>query len=91
MTKLKTILQITEILNPILGFQYFSLWWKMADVILVPKLENLLNGIKSYRFMSLISNISKITGRILINRLNYYITLGNLPNCKNCYQINLKK
>lgn len=67
------ILQITAICNAILRFQYYPPRWKKAKVILIPKPGKPLNNVNSYRPISLISNLSKIFEKIVLERLNLCI------------------
>lgn len=65
--------QITEICNAILKLQHFPQRWKTAKIILFPKAGKPINDVNSYRPISLLSNISKIIERVIIDRLNQHI------------------
>lgn len=69
------------IINSCLKLEHFPKVWKHAKVIPIPKPGKPTNEVSSYRPISLLSSISKILERILLNRINDHIEDNNIiPN-----------
>ncbi|GBN66006.1 RNA-directed DNA polymerase from mobile element jockey [Araneus ventricosus] len=66
---LKTILRLTELINAILKRQYFPKAWKTAIIVPIPKPGKNPQKADSYRPISLLSTISKLTEAIILKRL----------------------
>ena len=66
----KTIRQLTYIINAIITLQHFPNTWKLATVIPVPKPNKEHTLLESYRPISLLNALLKITERIIYNKLN---------------------
>jgi len=59
--------------NDILFSKTFPKVWKEAKIILIPKNEKNLADIGNYRPISLLSTLSKIYEKILLNRLTFHL------------------
>lgn len=69
------------IINSCLKLNHFPKIWKHAKVIPIPKPGKPANEVSSYRPISLLSSISKILERVLLNRINEHIEDNNIiPN-----------
>nr|AAB04627.1 reverse transcriptase [Chironomus tentans] len=69
------------IINSCLKLNHFPKVWKHAKVIPIPKPGKPTNEVSSYRPISLVSSISKILERILLNRINDHLEDNNIiPN-----------
>lgn len=62
------------IVNGCLKFQHFPAKWKKAKVIPILKSGKPLDSTESYRPISLLSAMSKLLERVILNRLNRHIT-----------------
>lgn len=69
----KGILYITQIFNGCAKHEYFPSRWKLAEVIILPKLGKNLKIATNHRPISLINTMSKILERLILNRLNIYL------------------
>jgi Reverse transcriptase (RNA-dependent DNA polymerase)/Endonuclease-reverse transcriptase len=77
----KALVFLTYIFNSCLKLCYFPKIWKHAIVIPIPKPGKDLTNPSSYRPISLLSSISKIFERVILKRLNDFISSNNvLPN-----------
>lgn len=65
----KTKVQLMYIINGILKSGYFPKTWKDATVIPIPKSGKHLTNPINYRPISLLSSISKLTEKIILNRI----------------------
>jgi methyl coenzyme M reductase subunit D len=61
------------IINSCLKLNHFPKIWKHAKVIPIPKPGKPANEVSSYRPISLLSSISKILERVLLNRINEHL------------------
>jgi len=69
------------IINSCLKLNHFPKIWKHAKVIPIPKPGKPANETSSYRPISLLSSISKILERVLLNRINDHLEDNNIiPN-----------
>jgi hypothetical protein len=69
------------IINACLKLNYFPKAWKHAKVIPIPKPGKPSNEVSSYRPISLLSTMSKILERVLLNRINEHLEDNNIiPN-----------
>uniref|UniRef100_A0A6M2DQF2 Putative rna-directed dna polymerase from mobile element jockey n=1 Tax=Xenopsylla cheopis TaxID=163159 RepID=A0A6M2DQF2_XENCH len=85
---LKGILFMCNIYNAILQFNYWPNIWKIAKMIVIPKPKKDLTSLNSYRPISLLSCISKILERLLLQRItDDYEESSWLPN----YQFGFRK
>lgn len=66
----KAFAQFTYIVNAILKLQYYPKSWKTAIVIPVPKFGKELSSPKNYRPISLLSGLSKLTEKVILDRLD---------------------
>lgn len=74
----KFLLLMTLLTNAIFKTHYFPKAWKQAIVCPIPKPGANLTDPTSYRPISLLSSLSKITERLLLNRLHYFLNTNNL-------------
>lgn len=74
----KAIVYMTFIFNCCNRLGYYPLAWKHASVIAIPKPNKNLSDPSSYRPISLLSSISKIFERLVLNRLNSHIEANNI-------------
>lgn len=63
------ILKITQIINASFKMQYVPSFWKVAEVIMIPKPGKPLTDVKSYRPISLLPILSKLYEKILLDRI----------------------
>lgn len=68
----KTIVQLTYIINATLKLQYFPNYWKNAVVIPIHKKDKNKNDPLSYRPISLLNTMAKLTEKIIHRRLTDY-------------------
>ena len=66
---LKTIVQLTYIINSILKLQHFPSAWKQAIIIPILKPGKNSADPNSYRPISLLNTLSKVAERVILNRL----------------------
>ncbi|GFV88235.1 probable RNA-directed DNA polymerase from transposon X-element [Trichonephila clavipes] len=77
---LKAILILTILINKILTLNYFPKSWKEAIIFPILKPGKNKNLPASYRPISLLSTLSKITESIILTRLKNFIYTNNLLN-----------
>ncbi|KAK9686406.1 hypothetical protein QE152_g37224 [Popillia japonica] len=65
----KTLVQLTVIINGILQLQHFPGTWKKAIVVRVPKLGKNTQLQDGYRPISLLSTLSKIAKRVILEAI----------------------
>lgn len=78
--KKKIIMLLTAIFNETIRVGYFPIYWKMAQIILIPKLGKPSEDVTSYKYMSLskiIRNFSK-WNYFHIEWFVKYVTLDNI-------------
>lgn len=80
----KATVYLTKIFNSMLKLQYFSINMKKSKVILFPKPGKDQAFPQNYRPISLLTVISKIFERILLNRLQVHIDENNILNPEQC-------
>lgn len=76
----KTKVQLMYIINAIIQLQHFPVAWKTAKVIPVHKAGKSPAKPSSYRPISLLNTLSKITEKILLTRLQKHIRKNRLLN-----------
>lgn len=77
----KALVYLTYIINSCIKLCYFPKSWKHAFVIPIPKPGKDLSNPSSYRPISLLSSISKVFERVILKRLNDFISSNTiLPN-----------
>lgn len=69
----KAIIQLTYIINNIFKLKYFPSCWKTALAIPLPKPGKNSSDPENYRIISLLSVLSKITEKIMLDRLKSHI------------------
>ena len=72
------------IINSCLKLNHFPKVWKHAKVIPIPKPGKPANELSSYRPISLLSSISKILERVLLNRINEHLEDNNIIPTQQC-------
>lgn len=72
------LIYLTALINAILKFNYFPKSWKIAIVCPIPKPGANLTFPESYRPISLLSCLSKVTERFIYNRLNSFLNTNNI-------------
>ncbi|GFU91494.1 probable RNA-directed DNA polymerase from transposon X-element [Trichonephila clavipes] len=77
---LKAILILTILINKILKHNYFPKIWKEAIIFPILKPGKSKNNPASYRPISLLSTLSKITESIILTRLKNVININNIIN-----------
>ncbi|GFW76926.1 probable RNA-directed DNA polymerase from transposon X-element [Trichonephila clavipes] len=77
---LKAILILTILVNKILTLNYFPKFWKEAIIFPILKPGKNKNLPASYRPISLLPTLSKITESIILTRLKNFIYTNNLLN-----------
>ncbi|GFW26973.1 probable RNA-directed DNA polymerase from transposon BS [Trichonephila clavipes] len=77
---LKTIIILTYLINKILQLRHFPNNWKTAIVFPINKPGKNKQYPDSYRPISLLSSLSKITELIILNRINKFINDTNFLN-----------
>jgi hypothetical protein len=70
----KALVFLTYILNSFFKLSYFPKSWKHSNVVPVPKPGKDLSIPSIYRPISLLSSISKIFERVILKRLQNFIT-----------------
>lgn len=68
----KGIVMLTKIFNAIYRLAHYPARWKLARVILIPKPGKALSVPSNYRPISLLSSVSKVFERTLLNELKLY-------------------
>lgn len=74
----KAKILLTKIINAILKFGIFPLCWKSASIVPVFKPGKNPNLAESYRPISLLSSISKIAEKVILNRINKFLNQNNI-------------
>lgn len=74
----KALVALTKILNACLRLAYFPLKWKHASVIAIPKPNKNITCPGNYRPISLLSGLSKILERLILNRLNRHVEVNEV-------------
>lgn len=74
----KSIVSLTILLNKMLMLSYFPESWKIAKVLAIHKPGKDSTLAKSYRPISLLSSLSKAFEKIILVRINQYITSNNI-------------
>lgn len=69
---------LTALINAIIKFSHFPQSWKTAVICPIPKPDSDLTFPVNYRPISLLCSLSKITERIILNRLQIHIDENNL-------------
>ncbi|GFY27868.1 probable RNA-directed DNA polymerase from transposon X-element [Trichonephila clavipes] len=77
---LKAILILTILINKILTLNYFPKAWKEAIIFPILKPGKNKNIPSSYRPISLLSTLSKITESIILTRLKEFLCTNNIIN-----------
>ncbi|GFX58937.1 probable RNA-directed DNA polymerase from transposon X-element [Trichonephila clavipes] len=77
---LKAILILTILINKILKHNYFPKIWKEAIIFPILKPGKSKNNPASYKPISLLSTLSKITESIILTRLKNIININNIIN-----------
>jgi hypothetical protein len=70
--------QLTHIVNAVLKLNYFPNQYKTAIIIPIPKPGKNSNNTESYRPISLLNSISKLTEKIIHRRLNTFLEEQNI-------------
>lgn len=74
----KSVISLVNIANAMLSSGYFPQAWKKAKIILIKK-PNLNNShISSYRPISLLSSLGKATERLILYRINNFLSVNNV-------------
>lgn len=77
----KIIVYLVFIFNACLKTSYFPSQWKIANVISIPKATKDLSNPYNYRPISLLSTLSKVFERLVLQRINEHISRYNcIPN-----------
>jgi hypothetical protein len=66
------------VFNPCIKLCYFPKIWKLASVIPIPKSGKHHFNPSNYRPFSLLSSISKVFEKIILKRLNGFISTANI-------------
>lgn len=74
----KALVQLTYILRSIIKLQYFPKAWKIAIIIPILKPNKPPHNPSSYRPISLINTLAKITEKVIYGILNKYVHKNNL-------------
>lgn len=70
----RALRSITLIFNAILRTGYFPAQWKVAEIIVIPKPGKPPNEVSSYRPISLLPLLSKIFEKLLLTKLQPYLS-----------------
>lgn len=76
----KSIVQLNYIINAIFKFQYWPKCWKTAIVTPIPKSGKITTSPSNYRPISLLSNLSKLTEKILLTKINSVIKNNHIED-----------
>uniref|UniRef100_A0A6M2DRL9 Putative rna-directed dna polymerase from mobile element jockey n=1 Tax=Xenopsylla cheopis TaxID=163159 RepID=A0A6M2DRL9_XENCH len=77
----KAVRYITILFNSIIRLETYPQKWKLAKIILIPKPGKDPYELSSYRPISLLSSVSKLFERLLLNRINLIINQKkSIPN-----------
>lgn len=71
-------MQIVYIINASLKLAYFTIHWKIGLIIPILKPGKKSNEPSSYRPISILSTLSKLTEKIILKRLNDYENKHNI-------------
>lgn len=74
----KGLVALTKIFNGCLKLQYFPEVWKHALVVAVAKPNKDITNPSNYRPISLLSTLSKIFERLILNRINRHLEISNV-------------
>ncbi|GFU48784.1 RNA-directed DNA polymerase from mobile element jockey [Trichonephila clavipes] len=77
---IKALIILTYLINKILLLRHFPNNWKIAVIFPIKKPGKSSNNPQSFRPISLLSTLSKITEHIILNRINSFISDTNLIN-----------
>ncbi|GFW53020.1 probable RNA-directed DNA polymerase from transposon BS [Trichonephila clavipes] len=77
---LKALIILTYLINKILLLRHFPNNWKIAVIFPIKKPGKNSNNPQSFRPISLLSSLSKITEHIILNRINSFISDTNIIN-----------
>lgn len=72
----KGLVYLTKVFNACLKYTYFPDNWKHATVVAIPKSNKDVTLPTNYRPISLLSSISKILERLILNRLNRHLEIN---------------
>ena len=70
----KAMVMLRKIINACLEIRYFPKMWKIAQVIMIPKLKGDSSDCASYRPISLLPVMSKLFEKIILKQLDPYIS-----------------
>lgn len=77
----KGLVYLTKIFNGCIKLMYFPTTWKHATVVAIPKSKKDVTLPTNYRPISLLSSLSKVFERIILNRLNRHLDSNEvIPN-----------
>lgn len=76
--KRKAVVKLTTIINACIRLSYVPDAWKTAEVIMLPKPGKNLNKVDSYRPISLLTTMSKLFEKIILQRLKPIIEAKKL-------------
>lgn len=74
----KALVLLNNIFNACFKLNYFPKDWKVAQIIAIPKPNKNNSNPSNYRPISLLSSLSKVFEKIILNRLNVFIEDKNL-------------
>ncbi len=74
----RAVVLLTTIFNACMKFSHFPTVWKTAKVIAIPKPNKCPATAASYRPISLLSGVSKLLERILLNRIRDHVEPNNI-------------
>lgn len=69
----KALMKLLHLINAAIRLKYVPAQWKVAEVIMIPKVGKAPNDKKSYRPISLLPTISKLFEKLLLKRLKHII------------------
>lgn len=75
---LSTLTHIVNIFNKCLDLNYFPSCWKMAKIVPILKPGKDPTSPKSYRPISLLSALSKLFERVILNRVQDHVSTNNI-------------
>lgn len=79
----KGVIQLTYIINAVLKHQHYPTKWKQAIVVPIPKPGKDQTKPENYRPISLLSSMSKLCEKIILERLNELDRRKNItPDCQ---------
>lgn len=74
----KAVLQLMYIINAILRTSHFPELWKLAVIVPIPKPNKDCSNPINYRPISLLSSLSKITEKVILERINTFNTKNKI-------------